>query len=531
MPEPPILNQPAPTPRTLRGHAMRQLAAWRRAPSAARVEEAARLLVRVQPLNLVIAVLMPAASWGQPWWPLIAFGCAVLAVLALGALRYLPTLPEAGPRRAGRAITIFGAAMGIDYAVLLFLLALIADDRVLPLVLCVHLGLMTVGALNLGALPRASFAFLGAMTISMLASVAVAVTQQPLLFYIAIIGFTIQLGDTINRQAAALDARVLAAERLVEADRRRGLAEQATIAAQAERARHVAAERADGDERRRVAMIALATRFEQSVVMVGRVLSDASAQISSFTSSLEALTATAGTNAASVAARAGNAFAAVEDVADEVQQLASAVTNISDLVGAQVQATGAADRSASDGDTAIRALAEQTGSIASIVDLIRDIAAQTNLLALNATIEAARAGDAGRGFAVVANEVKSLARQTQSAIGSIGETVAVIENRVGGTSDVIRQIAGEVRRVTGQATHIANAVDQQRVSTIAIERSAASAAQDAAAVRDEIAIVARGAGEAGLLMGKLRALAGELTSQSDALNTATANFLDHLRAA
>jgi len=452
-------------------------------------------------------------------------------VLAIGALRYLPTLPKAGPRRAARGIAIFGAVIGIDYAMLLFLLAVIAEDRALPLVLCVHLGTMTVGALNLGALPRASFAFLGAVTISMLASVAVAVTQQPMLFYIAIIGFTILLGDTIRRQAAALDARVIAAERLVEADRKRGLAEQATIAAQAERARHVAAERADGDERRRVAMIALATRFEQSVVMVGRVLSDASAQISSFTSSLEALTATAGANAASVAARAGNAFAAVEDVAAEVQQLAAAVANISDLVGAQVQATGAADRSATDGDTAVRALAEQTGSIASIVDLIRDIAAQTNLLALNATIEAARAGDAGRGFAVVANEVKSLARQTQAAIGSIGETIAVIENRVDGTSDVIRQIAGEVRRVTGQATHIANAVDQQRVSTIAIERSAASAADDAAAVRDEIAIVARGAGESGLLMGKLRTLAGELTSQSDALNAATANFLEHLRAA
>lgn len=63
------------------------------------------------------------------------------------------------------------------------------------------------------------------------------------------------------------------------------------------------------------------------------------------------------------------------------------------------------------------------------VDMINEISEQTNLLALNAMIEASRAGEAGRGFAVVADEVKNLSRQTQGAVGSIGESIdSILKN-------------------------------------------------------------------------------------------------------
>ena len=98
-------------------------------------------------------------------------------------------------------------------------------------------------------------------------------------------------------------------------------------------------------------------------------------------------------------------------------------------------------------------LSEIIGRINEVITGIESISLQTNLLALNASIEATRAGEAGRGFAVVADEIRTLAGQTQTLTGNMGNFVEEIESA---SRKSVKSAAGTIQALESMTNKIEN---------------------------------------------------------------------------
>ena len=127
------------------------------------------------------------------------------------------------------------------------------------------------------------------------------------------------------------------------------------------------------------------------------------------------------------------------------------------------------------------AIAQASGRIGEIVDVINRIAFQTNLLALNAAVEAARAGEAGKGFAVVAAEVRALANRSRQAAGEIkvlvDNALITIEQgheRVRSNGELMQQTLGSVQAVSDLVSSISRSSAEQSVGLTEVSRAVAS---------------------------------------------------------
>ena len=168
---------------------------------------------------------------------------------------------------------------------------------------------------------------------------------------------------------------------------------------------------------------------------------------------------------------------AAQDAVSGGDIVKSAIARIENL-SAEVELTSAA----------VSTLAEESGRIGSMLDVIKAVAEQTNLLALNAAIEAARAGEAGRGFAVVADE-RALAQRTQRSTEDIEQLIAALR---AGTLQAVQRMETS-RGLTGESVQLARdagiALDNITHSISGIQgmtQQIAAAAEQQGAVAEEI---------------------------------------------
>jgi methyl-accepting chemotaxis protein len=289
-----------------------------------------------------------------------------------------------------------------------------------------------------------------------------------------------QRKDQVGRMAAALDV----------------FKQQAVGNARFAREQEV--QRAQADEDKRAALVAMAEKIETESGSSVEAVSRETDRMVGTADRLAAAAEHAGGDARTASEAANEALTNIQTVGSATEELSASIREIGNQVARSTEIVAQAVRTGQAAQQTILALTSRVAQIGTVAAMIADIAAKTNLLALNATIEAARAGEAGKGFAVVASEVKTLATQTARSTEEISRHIGEVRAATDETVQAVGQIETAISEMNQVATAIAAAVQQQGSATEEISRSVAKTTEAARQVATRVASLSAGAVQSGV---------------------------------
>jgi len=265
-------------------------------------------------------------------------------------------------------------------------------------------------------------------------------------------------------------------------------------------------------------------RIAESVNATAAALHDALAQVAQTVDGVTSASSQIAGSAQAVASGASEQASSLSQTSTSIEAVAASTRHTAesaqqaDLLARSARAAAGVGGTAVEGLVAamarIRASAEGTSQI---IRDVSDIAFQTNLLALNAAVEAARAGEAGRGFAVVAEEVRSLALRAKDAAA---RTEGLIRHSVKETGDGQASAQGVAARLAEITGSVAKVTDIVAEISAAAREQASGIAQLTAAVGEMDKVTQQNAASAE----ESSSAASELSGQADALATLVKGF-------
>ncbi|WP_042332774.1 globin-coupled sensor protein [Desulfosporosinus orientis] len=221
--------------------------------------------------------------------------------------------------------------------------------------------------------------------------------------------------------------------------------------------------------------------LQRSVSEASQALAATSEQTAASAAEMNEATARISSNASEAAEFSRQVDSLAQEGARKIQMISETILRLSDMTSEMQEKMLELDKS--------------SARIASVTDVIKEIASQTNLLALNAAIEAARAGDSGRGFGVVAEEVKKLANHSEQSVKEISSLIALtkqntvaVNHSIAQTTEAMQGAAAEAGEVVSRFGDIMSAINAsiQQVQGIAqqIDALSSTAGQIGAASED-----------------------------------------------